>query len=512
MGLHRDGEHYGLAPLETHVRRLIWHQLCFLDIRTCEVQGPHPGIRREEYDTKMPLAVDDGSLVGAAVAPELPGRWTPMLLPVIRFEINEMMRNIWADRRRLEARRTTLPAVLTKIEEFRHRLFAKYEPILADDSEDDDDGDDDDDENCNDDDGDNDETRQAGLLRQYTRLVMHLLASRLHVMVLHAYYVNSPKALPPKAASVLIMSAVLIIEVAARLETDPRFARWAWYLGAYTQYHAALLLATEAYYRSVADADDPDAATTDRIWACLDHVFGLDPAAPRDVKGRILLGDIMTRTAAYHRLRRSRGPTAVQAAVPSMNAIGTAFSATSCRISSYSGDGQHQQQPHQKQQHQQQSKGSPAVVSIRLHSTPSDTGHSTADVASGHQSCYHYQQQPRQKMPPPPSMPLGGVQGQQSSMMQMPIPMPMEVSPGDPAGGAGGSSLPQELESVDWLSDMLRETSGRQEGSDAHRVSVPTAQEMFDALFPINPSTGQLDLPGYHDPNLGMRWQTWTGV
>lgn len=48
MGLHRDGQTYGMNPLETHVRRLIWYQLCFLDIRTCEAQGPRPTIRRDE--------------------------------------------------------------------------------------------------------------------------------------------------------------------------------------------------------------------------------------------------------------------------------------------------------------------------------------------------------------------------------------------------------------------------------------------------------------------------------
>lgn len=57
MGLHRDGTEYGLGPVETHVRRMIWYQLCFLDIRTCEAQGPRPGIREEEFDTQMPVSL-----------------------------------------------------------------------------------------------------------------------------------------------------------------------------------------------------------------------------------------------------------------------------------------------------------------------------------------------------------------------------------------------------------------------------------------------------------------------
>src|SRR4051812_19592536 len=126
MGLHRDGEAYGLTPLETHVRRLIWHQLCFLDIRTCEAQGPKPAIRREDYDTKLPLNCDEDELTHAVAPPEPAEHWTTTLLPLMRFEINEMMRIIWVDRRKLENHKTNLTAVLTKIEHFRKRMFEKY--------------------------------------------------------------------------------------------------------------------------------------------------------------------------------------------------------------------------------------------------------------------------------------------------------------------------------------------------------------------------------------------------
>ncbi|KAJ3563384.1 hypothetical protein NPX13_g8219 [Xylaria arbuscula] len=106
MGLHRDGETYGLTPLETHVRRLVWHQLCFLDIRTCEAQGPKPVIRREDYDTKLPMNCNEEDLPATAGAPPpAPSEaWTSNTLALIRFEINEMMRAVWVDRRRLETR------------------------------------------------------------------------------------------------------------------------------------------------------------------------------------------------------------------------------------------------------------------------------------------------------------------------------------------------------------------------------------------------------------------------
>lgn len=86
MGLHRDGSHYGMTPVEVHVRRMIWHQLCFLDMRTCEATGPRPQIRKDDYDTHFPLNVDDTDLLAANPPTEDHPYWTDMTLARIRME------------------------------------------------------------------------------------------------------------------------------------------------------------------------------------------------------------------------------------------------------------------------------------------------------------------------------------------------------------------------------------------------------------------------------------------
>lgn len=279
-GLHRDGESYGLNPLDTHVRRLIWHQLCFLDIRTCEAQGPRPVIRREDYDTKLPLNVEDEEISILGAAPEPRKQWTSILPTLIRFEINEMMRNIWADRRKLETRRVSLTDVLTKIETFRRKVLDRYEPMMTPDES------------------------QAGhgneSLKQYTRLVTHLLLYRLHVMVLHPFHANASSPMPHRLNAVLISSGILLIEVAARLETDPDLTPWKWYVGAMFQFQVALLLAVEVYYR-------PQNRESARIWGCLDYAFHLDPNLPPEIKGMQILGEVMGKTAMYQSLRKMRG-------------------------------------------------------------------------------------------------------------------------------------------------------------------------------------------------------------
>jgi len=334
MGLHRDGDAYGLTPLETHVRRLIWHQLCFLDIRTCEAQGPKPAIRREDYDTKLPLNCEEDELTRAVAPPEPAEHWTSTLLPLMRFEINEMMRIIWVDRRKLENHRTNLTAVLTKIEHFRRRMFDKYDHLLHD----------------------------GVPIQKYAKLVMHLLMYRLHAMVLHPYHSNAVTPMPPRLNAVLVMSGIMIIEIAIQLETQPLYADWAWYLGAYQQFQIALLLATEMYYR-------PHNKEADRIWPCLDHVFNTDRGLPREEKGPRILHEIMSKTAVYMSMRKMRAPTAIVRAVPDRNAVKPDAPPTTAQPPPHPHAPPHQQQQQQQHHHhhhhhhqQQQQQQPPPVV------------------------------------------------------------------------------------------------------------------------------------------------------
>jgi len=319
MGLHRDGEAYGLTPLETHVRRLVWHQLCFLDIRTCEAQGPKPVIRRDDYDTKLPVNCNEEELLAAPGSrpPEPSDAWTTNTLPLIRFEINEMMRSVWVDRRRLEMRRTTLTAVLTKIEHFRRRMSEKYDHLLD----------------------------VMHPLQRYAKSIMYLLTCRLHIMVLHPYYANAANPMPSRLSHLLVTSGIMMIELGIQLETNQAFKHWAWYVGAYFQYQIALLLATEVFYH-------PRSREADRIWACLDYVFGMDRKMPPETKSVQLLREISNRTAVYLQKRKMRGPSTTARAAVSTNAIGGASPSHDHLLA----DAQQQSRQQQQQQQQQQAQ------------------------------------------------------------------------------------------------------------------------------------------------------------
>ena len=176
MGLHKDGTAYGLSPVETHVRRILWYELCMLDLRTCEAQGPRPGIREGEFDTRFPLNVNDEDLEreGGAVQPS--AQWTDMTCTLIRMECNEMMRTIWFDRPRLERKQMSLTAVLGKIENFKRSLYERYTPMLD----------------------------VTVPVQHVAQLFMNILSSRMQIMVLHRYHNSVSFRLPGTSHSYLL--------------------------------------------------------------------------------------------------------------------------------------------------------------------------------------------------------------------------------------------------------------------------------------------------------------------
>ena len=283
MALHRDGSAFGLTPLETHVRRLIWHQLCFLDIRTCEAQGPRPTIHREDYDTFLPYNCDDNDLTLEADASPFKSKqsWASSFLAVLRFEVNEMMRVVWIDRFKLERKKTHLTIVMAKIDKFCRRLNQKYEGFLDD----------------------------STPIKRYTKLVKELFICRMHVMVLHPYHSNTNSPLSERLHSTLIQSGIRIVEIGIELETNPEYSQWRWYLGAFMQYQIALLLTTEAFHRHSTGASD-------RISRCLDYVFYTEPSQSVFEKAQAILYEVMQKSAIYCDFRKLRAPTSTKQAVP----------------------------------------------------------------------------------------------------------------------------------------------------------------------------------------------------
>jgi len=338
----------------------------------------------------------------------------------MRFEINEMMRIIWTDRRKLETRKTTLTAVLTKIENFRKRMFDKYDCFLNDHIP----------------------------IQRYAKLVMHLLIYRLHAMVLHPYHANTTNPMPQRLISVLVMSGIMIIDIAIQLETDPIFHDWAWYIGAYQQFQIALLLATEIYYR-------PNNKEADRIWSCLDYVFNLDPNMPREQKGPTILAEVMGKTGVYQGMRKMRAPTTITRAVPGKDAVKSDEIAQPPILPSHP--------PHMNPQQQQPHMAIPPSLKTEHEIPPRASGMGMMGHQQGVPPPQQQQQQQHRMSPPgpPPNIVFAGVSNGEA-LWGLPPPNPDSSEASSDGGSVAGHSQQHGnigmqtsgdiMENIDWVS------------------------------------------------------------
>ena len=85
-GLNREASGPGIGPVDCQVRRLLWHQICFLDSLVAEVQGPQTVIRDDQYDTSLPFDVNDDALGQPGKDSVLAPFWTDATFSIIRYE------------------------------------------------------------------------------------------------------------------------------------------------------------------------------------------------------------------------------------------------------------------------------------------------------------------------------------------------------------------------------------------------------------------------------------------
>jgi len=76
------------------------------------------------------------------------------------------------------------------------------------------------------------------------------------------------------------------------VETDPELSQWAWYAGAYQQYHS-MLFPLAALHQT------PDLPEADRIMAMADHVFGPSPTTSPRERSQTILRAIKENMASF---------------------------------------------------------------------------------------------------------------------------------------------------------------------------------------------------------------------
>ncbi|KAI9821152.1 MAG: hypothetical protein M1827_003886 [Pycnora praestabilis] len=245
LGVHRDGETFGLSPFETEMRRRLWWSLCILDLRASEDHGTEPTILSQHYDTKFPLNVDDSDLDPEAKhPPEEREGTTIMTFALVRFELSNVMRRInyvipgpgmapslglttsLADKGRW------LDECLQRVEE---RYLRHCDTSIP--------------------------------LDWVSVNVARLIMAKLWLMVHHKFLLpDSEDTLAGDMRVRLLITSVEVIEYSRVLETETSTTKWAWLFRTYVPVQALIFILSELCVMS-------RGPLVDRAWKAIDIAF-----------------------------------------------------------------------------------------------------------------------------------------------------------------------------------------------------------------------------------------------
>ncbi|CAG8949108.1 hypothetical protein HYFRA_00002237, partial [Hymenoscyphus fraxineus] len=276
LGLHRDGEKFGLPPFDTEMRRRLWWQVCLLDVRASEDHGSDPTIQDHTFDTEFPTSCNDEDLSpNDTVLPTPQPGVSEMTFCLIRYEICSLSRQIsyvppglksnslGHEVLTFEEKQGMVKKCAMHLEE----TYLKY---------------------CED----------AGPLYWVAATVARLIMAKIKLLLYH------PFTRPGKASTLsqdtrdsLFMSSIEILEFSQVLQAESTTKQWGWLFSTYIQWHAIAYLLGELAIRG-------NSTIVERAWRALDSVFGNWDMVVKSSKGSGMLWKPIRSLMGKARLRR----------------------------------------------------------------------------------------------------------------------------------------------------------------------------------------------------------------
>ena len=121
-----------MDSIDCQVRRLLWHQVCFLDLITTEAQGLQPAIHDNEFNTSLPLNIKDDALDLSSNQSFSPSGWTEATFSLIRYECGMVHRFIIGQSSAIKQGQTDLKTVQHLVSVQKMRIERQYLQYLDD--------------------------------------------------------------------------------------------------------------------------------------------------------------------------------------------------------------------------------------------------------------------------------------------------------------------------------------------------------------------------------------------
>ena len=272
MGLHRDGETFGLRPLETELRRRLWWHICLLDNRSTDYHGSEPIVHESMFDTRIPLNINDSDITAEMTQPppEREGT-TEMTLSLIRCTAMQVVWKVgyMAPRKNYSSETdqresASRIALAEDLERRLHDQFLKYcDPSIP--------------------------------LLRLASTVAQIITRRMWMGIL------SPLARKDKTIrDRLFRDSIQVLELSTALLTEEDVRRWAWHSRTHIQWYSVAFLLAELCWR-------PPSTECDRAWECVTAVYDRWVAMDLDKKGTLWrpIRRLMARARYVREIRHS---------------------------------------------------------------------------------------------------------------------------------------------------------------------------------------------------------------
>lgn len=279
LGLHRDGTHFGLTPLEIEMRRRIWWYIYLLDVQSSDYQATSPQIREGDYDTRLPLNINDDDLsCGLVDPPQERNGFTEMTLTLVRCEI------LMAHRKMMQINSSgpvghndLFKKRIDSVEDAHRVLDERYLQY------------------CD----------LAIPIHWVAATIARVALGRLWLLA-HFSLMTAEgfdPSLWPDRCDLLVLTAIEVLEFVYLLETHENTAKWSWLFQGYVQWQSCAFILSELCAR-------PKSSLSDRAWMAVNRVCQ-QYTGPMGHRGGLVmrpLESLMQRASAI-RDRELRQPT-----------------------------------------------------------------------------------------------------------------------------------------------------------------------------------------------------------
>lgn len=245
LGVHRDGQKFGLSPFETEMRRRLWWQISSLEARASEDQGSEPSIAEQSFDTKFPLNINDEDIdPNMKETPEEHEGATEMTFDLIRYSMGTTVRRLsYAPVGEGHCKTMNASQGIEDKERMIENLHQYLERKYL--------------QHCD----------MNVPLHWVAATVARLILAKMWLVVHHPFARSDAGAgLPRETKDRLFRTSLEVIQFSRLLENEKTTLRWGWLFRTYVQWHALAFVLSQLCTRTIG-------SEVDKAWMVIEGVF-----------------------------------------------------------------------------------------------------------------------------------------------------------------------------------------------------------------------------------------------